>query len=115
MLRWPHQWCDDGEVTDPMAALDAALKRIERAEQIAEDIINAAYLDLGRAIRQARDSGTKQIDIARHLKREPEHIRRIQEDADVVDGLKPAPSRKTRPAPKLPRNEIERLLDKQDD
>ncbi|MFD9950554.1 hypothetical protein ACFWYW_57500 [Nonomuraea sp. NPDC059023] len=85
-------------MTDPMAALDAAYARVQQAEKLAEEIVNGAWLDFGRAIREARDQGTKQADIARHFDREPEHIRRIQEDADVVDGRKPAPARKTRPA-----------------
>lgn len=79
-----------------MAALDAAYARVREAEKFAEDLVNAAWLDFGRAIRDARSSGTKQADIARHFDREPEHIRRLQEDADVVDGLKPPPARKIR-------------------
>jgi hypothetical protein len=84
-----------------MAALDAAYERVQQAEKLAEEIVNGAWLDFGRAIRDARAQGTKQADIARHFDREPEHIRRLQEDADVVDGIKPAPARKTRPAAKL--------------
>lgn len=83
-----------------MAALDAAYAQIQHAEQRAEDIVNGAWLEFGRVIRKMRAEGTKQADIARHFKWEPEHVRRIQEDADVVDGLKPAPKRKTRPAPR---------------
>jgi hypothetical protein len=88
------------EVTDQMAALDAAYAEIQRAEQRAEDIVNGAWLEFGRVIRQMRADGIKQADIARHFNWEPEHVRRIQEDADVVDGLKPPPKRKTRPAPR---------------
>lgn len=83
-----------------MAALDAAYAEIKRAEQRADDIVNGAWLEFGRVIRQMRDAGVKQADIARHFDWEPEHVRRIQEDADVADGLKPPPKRKTRPAPR---------------
>jgi hypothetical protein len=83
-----------------MAPLDAALAEVRQAEQRAADIVNGAWLELGRTIRNMRDAGMKQADIARHFKWEPEHVRRIQEDADVADGLKPPPKRKTRPAPR---------------
>lgn len=83
-----------------MAALDAAYAEIKRAEQRAEDIVNGAWLEFGREIRRMREAGVKQAEIARHFEWEPEHVRRIQEDADVVDGLKAAPKRKTRPAPR---------------
>lgn len=108
MLGWPHQWCDDGEVSDPMAALDAAYAEIQRAEQLADNIVNGAWLDFGRMIRQMRADGTKQADIARHFKWEPEHVRRIQEDADVADGIKAPPARKTRPVATVTLRDLER-------
>lgn len=83
-----------------MAALDAAYAETQRAQERADEIVNAAWLDLGRVIRAERAKGIKQADIARHFKMAPEHIRRLQEDADVADGLKAPPKRKTRPAPK---------------
>ncbi|MFG1683558.1 hypothetical protein ACGFNP_25540 [Nonomuraea sp. NPDC049269] len=95
-------------MTDPMAALEAAYAEIKRAEQLAEDLVNSAWVEFGRAIREAREAGTKQADIARHFEREPEHIRRIQEDADVVDGIKPPPARKTRPAGSISLRDLER-------
>lgn len=79
-----------------MAPLDAARAELARAEELAEQIVNAAWLAFGRAIREARLNGMKQADIARHFKWEAEHVRRIQEDADVADGLKRPPARKTR-------------------
>ncbi|MER6575778.1 hypothetical protein [Nonomuraea sp. NPDC001023] len=93
-------------MTDPMAALDAAYARVQQAEKLAEEIVNAAWLNFGRAIRDAREQGTKQADIARHFGREPEHIRRLQEDADVADGLKEPPARKTRPVPQAPGSDL---------
>lgn len=84
-----------------MAALDAAYAEIKQAEAVADGIVNAAWLEFGRAIRKMRADGVKQADIARHFDMAPEHVRRIQEDADVADGIKPAPARKTRPAPSL--------------
>lgn len=91
-----------------MAALDAAYAEIQRAEKLAEDIVNSAWVEFGRAIREAREAGTKQADIARHFDREPEHIRRIQEDADVIDGIKSPPARKTRPAGTVSIRDLER-------
>ncbi|KAB8186928.1 hypothetical protein FH608_046420 [Nonomuraea phyllanthi] len=94
-------------MSDPMAPLDAAYAEVQRAEKLAEEIVNGAWLEFGRAIREARASGVKQADIARHFEREPEHIRRIQEDADVVDGIKPPPARKTRPVAHVTLRDLE--------
>lgn len=73
-----------------MAALEAAYAQVEKAEDKAAAIIHAARLDLGRAIRAERAKGIKQTDIAKHFGVERETIRRIQEAADIADGLKPA-------------------------
>ncbi len=93
-----------------MAPLDAAYAEIKRAEALAEEIVNAAWLEFGRVIRELRAKGMKQAEIAQHFNWEPEHVRRIQEDADVADGLKPAPKRKTRPAPATNLAEASELL-----
>jgi hypothetical protein len=73
-----------------MAVLEAAYAKVEKAEDQAAAIIHAARLDLGRAIRAERAKGTKQAAIAKHFGVERETIRRIQEAADIADGLKPA-------------------------
>lgn len=72
-----------------MAPLDTALAEIERAEQQAAEIVQAARLNLGRTIRKMREDGIKQVVIARHAGWDREYVRRLQEAADIADGLKP--------------------------
>lgn len=72
-----------------MAPLDTALAEIERAEKQAGEIVQAARLNLGRTIRKMRADGIKQVAIARHFGWDREYVRRIQEAADIADGLKP--------------------------
>lgn len=75
-----------------MAPLDTALEEIERAEKQAAEIVQAARLNLGRTIREMRADGIKQVAIARHFGWDREYVRRLQEAADIADGLKPARS-----------------------
>ncbi|MEU8278194.1 hypothetical protein ACFYOK_37495 [Microbispora bryophytorum] len=76
-------------MTDPMASLDAAYAAVKRAEDQAAELINAARLEFGREIRRMRERGTQQTEIADHFGWKREHVRRLQEAADIADGLKP--------------------------
>lgn len=81
-----------------MAPLDTAFAEIERAEKQAAEIVSAARLNFGRAIRQARETGTKQVAIARHFGWDREYVRRLQEAADIADGIKAKPDSPGSPA-----------------
>jgi len=72
-----------------MARLDAAYKALQEAERQAEQLILNARLEFGRAIRRVRQEGVKQQAIAEHFGWQREHVRRLQEAADIHDGIKP--------------------------
>lgn len=74
-----------------MAPLDAAYAAIKRAEEQAAEIVNAARLEFGRAIRAERAKGMKQVAIARHFGWDREYVRRFQAAADIADGIKSDP------------------------
>jgi hypothetical protein len=74
-----------------MAPLDTAFAEIGRAEDQAAEIVQAARLNFGRKIREMRAQGIKQVAIARHFGWDREYVRRLQEAADIADGLKPDP------------------------
>lgn len=77
-----------------MASLDAAYQALQKAEDQAAGIIQKARLEFGRAIRNARQNGTLQSDIAEHFGWKREYVRRLQEAADIADGIKSAPETK---------------------
>lgn len=86
MLGWPHQGCDDEEVSDPMTGI----RQVRAALKEAELHATALRLELGREIRKARANDAPQKDIAAELKLTREQVRRLQEAADIADGIKPA-------------------------
>lgn len=66
------------------------IRRVRAALQEVEERAAALRLELGREIRKARQAEAPQKDIAAELKLTREQVRRIQEAADIADGLKPA-------------------------
>lgn len=81
MLRWPHQGCDDEEVSDPMTGIRQAKAALRDAEAQAKAIIAAARMELGREILKARAEDIPQKDIAAELELTREQVRRIADAA----------------------------------
>lgn len=68
------------------------IRRVRAALAEVESRAAELRLELGREIRKARQSDAPQKDIAAELKLTREQVRRIQEAADIADGIKPARS-----------------------
>jgi len=68
------------------------IRRVRAALDEVEARAAELRLELGREIRKARAASAPQKDIAAELKLTREQVRRIQEAADIADGLKPARS-----------------------
>lgn len=68
------------------------IRNVRAALKEAEARASALRLDLGREIRKARANEAPQKDIAEVLGLTREQVRRLQEAADIADGLKPARS-----------------------
>jgi hypothetical protein len=65
------------------------IRRVRSALKETESRAAALRLELGREIRKARANDAPQKDIAAELKLTREQVRRLQEAADIADGLKP--------------------------
>ncbi|MFI7691733.1 hypothetical protein ACIBQ6_21880 [Nonomuraea sp. NPDC049655] len=73
-------------MSDPMTGIRAVRAALDEVEARAAEL----RLELGREIRKARAADAPQKDIAAELRLTREQVRRIQEAADIADGLKPA-------------------------
>jgi hypothetical protein len=65
------------------------IRRVRSALKEVESRAAALRLELGREIRKARANDAPQKDIAAELNLTREQVRRLQEAADIADGLKP--------------------------
>lgn len=68
-----------------MTGIRAARAALDDAERRARAIIDAARIELGRQINEARKAGTPQKDIAAELKLTREQVRRISVAAANAD------------------------------
>jgi DNA relaxase NicK len=66
-----------------MADVVAARKAYEQAQKDARDMVRRARLDLGRAIRDARQSEVSQDAIVKELKLTREQVRRFQREYEI--------------------------------
>ncbi|HEY9367538.1 helix-turn-helix domain-containing protein [Streptomyces sp.] len=65
---------------DPMGDVVAARKAYEQAQQDARQLVERARLELGRAIREAREENVSQDAIAKELGLTREQVRRFQRE-----------------------------------
>lgn len=85
-----HASCHDVEVPEPMATVVAA----RSAYMAARAEVEKTRLELGRAIREAREQGIEQQEIATELELTREHVRRFQAEYEKKV-LGRAPKRRT--------------------
>lgn len=74
--------CDAGEVSDPMSDVLKAYQELREAEAAAEALVQAARVNFGRAMHEARSlprgQRVKQDDIAAKVGLKRERLRQIE-------------------------------------